>query len=44
MKKRSLKQIEIENKLSIVSQITQIKGGSMSGMTSETEIVEFEEG
>ena len=42
MKKRSIKDMVSTQQIQISQQLVFIKGGS--GMTSETEIVEFEEG
>ncbi len=39
MKKRSIEEIKTEGSIHIIHQIQLIKGG-MSGMTSETEVVE----
>ncbi|WP_156168844.1 hypothetical protein [Kordia jejudonensis] len=41
MKKRSITRISKEEKVQIVHQTIQIRGG-MSGMTSETEVVEYQ--
>jgi hypothetical protein len=38
MKKRSIKEIENENRIQVINKTELIKGGS--GMTSETEVVE----
>lgn len=40
MKKRGIEEIKNEERFQVVNQVEFIKGGSMSGMTSETEIVE----
>ncbi len=44
MKKRSLKEIKNTQQVQTLQELASIKGGSMSGMTSETEIVEYEDG
>jgi len=40
MKKRSIEEIKNEGNIQVINQTQLIKGGSMSGMTSETEVVE----
>lgn len=40
MKKRSIEEIKNKESVHIIYQTQMIKGGSMSGMSSETEIVE----
>ncbi|WP_430411186.1 hypothetical protein [Kordia sp.] len=40
MKKRSIEEIKNEESIQVVHQTKLIKGGSMAGMTSETEVVE----